>query len=189
MVQQASGDFDGQVSADVWLEGCPHNPTWLTNLAAFLVAEARGDRDRRTSYLRSPHRLFLSHRSTDNETVSEIARAIKRGGVNVWLDEEQLVPSQSLIGEINRALGEMTHFVLFWSSSCIDAPWVNRELRSAVTLLIEKGIPLIIVRLDSTPVPTIIADLFRIEAMGEDPTATGQRIVETVERLARQSRS
>lgn len=105
--------------------------------------------------------------------LSAIARAIKRGGVNVWLDEEQLVSSQSLSGEISRALGKMTHFVLFWSARCVGAPWVERELNSAIALLIEKAIPLVIVRLDPTPVPAVVADLFRIEALGEDCTAPG----------------
>lgn len=176
----------GHVSGDAWLEGCPNNPIWLTNLASFLVDAAECDQTRRTSHRRSPHLLFLSHRSTDKETVSGIAKAVKRGGINIWFDEEQLIPSQSLTSEINQALGKMTHFVIFWSSNCVGAPWVERELNSAVALLIEKSIPLIIVRLDQTPVPNIVSDIFRIEALGETKDAIGTKIVDAIERLARQ---
>ena len=42
----------GEVSGDVWLEGCPHNTKWLTNTASFLVAEAQRDLSRRASRLR-----------------------------------------------------------------------------------------------------------------------------------------
>jgi hypothetical protein len=178
----------GNVSGDVWLEGCKHNTTWLTNLAAFLVDAAASDRSRRQSYRRSPHLLFLSHRSIDKPTVSAIARQIKNEGVNVWLDEDRLVPSQSLPAEISSALDKMTHFVLFWSSNCVGAAWVERELNSAIALLIERSIPLIIVRLDQTPVPSILADLYRIESLDLTSEATGVRIADAVARLGGSTR-
>lgn len=37
----------GNVSADVWLEGCPHNTAWLTNVATFFLAQAQADAERR----------------------------------------------------------------------------------------------------------------------------------------------
>jgi len=175
----------GNVSSDVWLEGCPHNPRWLTDLANFLVHAAEEDLKRRTSHRRSPHLLFLSHRSTDKATVSTVAAAIKRGGLGIWFDEERLIPSQSLTRELSRALGKMTHFVLFWSEQCVGAPWVERELNSAVSLLLDKQIPLLIVRLDRTPVPAVVADIFRIEATGESGEAVAGQIIEAVEQLSR----
>ena len=175
----------GNVSGDAWLDGCPNNTTWLTNLADFLVNAALSDHGRRTSHRRSPYTLFLSHRSSDKKVVALVAKAIKHAGVNVWLDAEQLIPGQSLVAEINRALGQMTHFVLFWSSHCLGAPWVERELNSAVSLLVEKKVPLFIVRLDNTPVPSLIADLLRIEAAGEMPDMIAAQLVRSVERLER----
>jgi TIR domain len=178
----------GRVSGDAWLQGCKHNTTWLTNLAAFLADSAASDVSRRRSYLRSPHLLFLSHRSVDKPTVSSVAKTIKRKGLNVWFDEERLIPSQSLTAEISQALGKMTHFVLFWSSNCLGAPWVERELNSAIALLIERAIPLIIVRLDKTPVPSIIADVFRIEALDTNPELIGGIVIDAVDRLSRSAR-
>ncbi len=175
----------GAVSSDVWLEGCPHNTIWLARIGEFLVEQANRDRDRRTSHRRSPHLLFLSHRSVNKQVVRRVASSIKAKGVAVWFDEEQLVPSQSLVEEIDRALEKMSHFVIFWSLDCVDAPWVNRELRAAVSRLIEKQIPLLIIRLDDTPVPTIIADIFRVETGGYSPEEIGARIADAIERLAR----
>jgi hypothetical protein len=174
----------GAVSSDVWLEGCSHNTVWLTRIAEYLVDQAKQDRARRTSHRRSPHLLFLSHRSTEKAVVCKVAIAIKKRGVGIWFDEEQLVPSQSLVEEIDCALQNMTHYVLFWSRSCVDAPWVNRELRSAISRLVEKRIPLFIVSLDNTPVPAIIADIFRIETVGCTPDEIAARIADAVERLA-----
>ena len=175
----------GAVSSDVWLEGCPHNTLWLSRTAEFLLDQAKRDRSRRVSPRLSPHLLFLSHRSTDKALVREVALAVKRKGLGIWFDEEQLVPSQSLVEEIGHALERMTHYVLFWSQRCQGAPWVDRELRAAVSRLIEKQVPLLIVRLDGTPVPAILADVFRIDAAGRPPDEIALRIAGAVERLAR----
>ncbi len=171
------------VSGDAWLQGCRHNTKWLLNMARFLLDQASEEKARRLSHRRSPHLLFLSHRSIDKKKVSATAQAIKKCGVNVWLDQEQLVPSQSLTAEISKALGKMTAFVLFWSSHCIGAPWVERELNSAIALLIKEKIPLLIVRFDNTPVPPIIADIYRIEGVNETPEDLGGQIANAIEML------
>lgn len=177
--------ISGNVSGDAWLEGCPHNVVWLTRLAEFIAQAGQADRARRLTHLRSPYSLFLSHRSMDKAMVSEVAKHIKNRGIRVWIDEQQLVPSQSLVVEVDRALSNMTHFVLFWSANCVGAPWVERELAAAVAVLIEKSVPLIIARLDSTPVPSIVQDLFRIECLDQEPTAIAAQIQSAVDRLAR----
>lgn len=175
--------ISGNVSSDVWLQGCKYNTAWLTNICTFLAGHSAEDASRRRSHRRSPHLLFLSHRSIDKPFVSKVSESIKSQGVNVWIDEEQLIPSQSLTEEISSALGKMTHFVIFWSIDCVDAPWVKRELNSAISILIERSMPLIIVRLDSTPVPPILTDILRIEAAGTASKLVGNSIVEAVKRL------
>jgi len=177
----------GNVSSDVWLERCPENVKWLTNLGEFLVEDAARARTRTASHLRSPFLLFLSHRSVDKAVVEQVASEIKRRGVAIWIDKERLVPSDSLVGEINRGLEQMTHFVLFWSAACVGAPWVERELHAAVSRLVERKLPILIVRLDNTPVPTILADLYRVEASGMSSVEIGKSIVDTVERLAKRA--
>ncbi len=111
----------GHVSSDTWLEQRPDNGLWLTRMARHLRQQADEDRQRKASHLRSRYTLFLSHRSLDREIVSKAATALKQQGLRVWIDHEQLVPSQSLIAEITAALGKMTHFVLFWSQHCPGA--------------------------------------------------------------------
>lgn len=177
----------GLVSSDVWLERCPDNVKWLSNIAQFLVEEASHDRRRSTSHLRSPFTLFLSHRSVNKARVEPVADEIKRKGVGIWLDKERLAPSDSLIGEISRGLEQMTHFVLFWSNDCVGAPWVERELHAATAQLIQRRLPILIVRLDSTPVPAILADLFRIEGEGLSPSEIADAVVSAVERIAKRA--
>jgi hypothetical protein len=179
----------GSVSSDVWLERCPDNVQWLTNLGVFLLEQASRDRVRAASHLRSPFVLFLSHRSVDKTVVEQVASEIKRKGVAIWFDKERLVPSDSLVREISRGLEQMTHFVLFWSKACAGAPWVERELNAATAKLIERRLPILIVRLDSTPVPDILADLYRLEGSDMSPTEIGSAVVDAVQRLAKRGGS
>jgi hypothetical protein len=172
----------GAVSGDVYTNSYPDNITWLTNLGSFLAQEASSERRRNLSHLRSPYCLFLSHRRSDADFVATVADSLKRAGKAVWLDRERLVPSVSLWGEISSGLDEMTHFVLFWSAACLDGAGVTREWRAAA--MTERNIPIIIVRLDQAPVPAVVADLFRIEALGLDPSQTAARISDAVDRLA-----
>ncbi|MBI3249041.1 MAG: toll/interleukin-1 receptor domain-containing protein [Deltaproteobacteria bacterium] len=175
----------GGVSSDRWLQRCPENTQWLTTACEFLVVEADMNRKRWTSHLRSSNTLFLSHRSIDKPFVERISNHLKRRGLGVWFDQDKLVPSQSLVREISNGLETMTHFVLFWSRACIGAPWVERELQAATALLIERNIPILIVRLDDAHVPAIVTDLYRIEASGMEPQAVAAVLVDAVYRLER----
>ncbi len=177
----------GHVTSDVWLERCPANTNWLANICQFLESEALAEKARSASHLRSPHLVFLSHRSVDKTLVRDVSTSLKRSGVGVWFDEDKLIPSDSLVGEIGKGLTEMTHFALFWSEACVGAPWVERELNSAVVRLIEVHVPLLVVRLDETPVPTMIADIFRIEAAGIPSNEIGSLIAGALDRLSKRN--
>jgi hypothetical protein len=174
----------GIVSADYLLAKSPGNGTWLTNLATFLLGQSAENRRRSASYLHSPYKLFLSHRSVNKAVVTPVAKAIRQLGADIWYDQEEMLPSDSLVTEISRGLDTMTHFILFWSKDCVGAPWVQRELSVAVSKLVEAQLPIILVRLDQTPVPAILSDLLYVDGTSGDPAGIAEAIVKAVERLA-----
>ncbi len=161
------------------------NSRWITNLLTLLHKESARNSARLRSSFRSEHKLFLSHRSIDKPKVREIAEALENEGIRVWFDEADILPSQSIVEEIGAGLSSMSHFLLFWSSSCVDAPWVKRELSVAVKRLIESGIPLFVISLDHTPVPQIIKDIKRIDATSIPAANLAQLIRDIVQRLPR----
>ncbi|GFE17951.1 hypothetical protein Sgleb_59980 [Streptomyces glebosus] len=179
----------GLVSSDAWVDRCPGNVRWVENIGSVLSREVASDRKRTASHFRSPHLLFLSHRSSDKAMVGEVARELRRKGIAVWLDRDKLIPSDSLWGGISSGLEEMSHFVLFWSRACLSGVGVTREWQAAAAALTDRGIPIIIVRLDDTPVPAVIGDLFRIESNGLSSAEISVSLNEAIERLTRRSSS
>ena len=177
------GFITGNVSHDTLTGFNPDNIRWLANLGSLLVEDSAIQRNRESSHLRSADLCFLSHRSSDKDIVDEVATQLKRSGIAVWLDKNELVPSDSLGGEISFGLDRMTHYILFWSQACIDAPWIRREWEAATAARIDRRVPIIIVRLDKTPIPSIMADLYRIEASGKSWGEITATLVDTVSAL------
>lgn len=180
-----TGIITALVSDDGWNKESMGNVRWLHNLLSFLHKESTNNSKRFRSNFRSEHKLFLSHRSIDKAKVRDIAKALEQLGLKVWFDEKDILPSQSIVEEISQGLGSMSHFILFWSSSCIGAPWVSRELHVAVKKLIESKVPLFVVSLDSTPVPAIIEDIKRIQADQTSVSALAESIQHAIQRLPR----
>lgn len=50
------------------------------------------------------HDVFLSHSSRDKPVVRELAARLKRDGVRVWLDEEQIKPGDSIPAKVEEGL-------------------------------------------------------------------------------------
>jgi hypothetical protein len=178
----------GNVSADQWAKRCPGNIPWLVNLAELLVEDAARNRARVKVDVRCPFTLFLSHRSVNKQLVARLARAVQVSGLDVLLDGGRQFPAQSLTQETRDALETMTHFVTFWSRACLGAAWVERELPAAAALVAGRGLPLLVVRLDDSPLPTSLADAFRIEAIGMSPQEIAECLIGAVQRVARDAR-
>jgi hypothetical protein len=175
----------GEVSADLWVERCPSNARWLANLAEYLQRDAERNHSQARSQICSPFALFLSHRSVNKQFILRVAGAMEENGIGVRLNTDRTMFGNSLVKETHRSLETMTHFVLFWSRACIGAPWVERELAATVDLVVERRIPLVVVRLDFTPLPNVMSDAFRIEAIGFSPQEIARSLADAVQRMAR----
>ena len=46
--------------------------------------------------------VFLSHSSKDKPVVRELAARLKKDGVRVWLDEEQIKPGDSIPASVQK---------------------------------------------------------------------------------------
>ena len=75
--------------------------------------------------------IFLSHSSADKESVKAIALQLQQKAIPTWLDEWNLVPGQTFVDELAKALKDCAGCVMFVGPG--DAgPWHHEEFRAAL---------------------------------------------------------
>ena len=77
----------------------------------------------------APHpKIYLAHASEDKARVRPIAEYLMANGVDVWFDEWEIDPGDSLRQKMEEGLGAMTHFVVVLTETSIAKPWVAKEI-------------------------------------------------------------
>lgn len=103
--------------------------------------------------------VFISHNKTDKETARFLAVALVEQGANVWFDEWQLRPGDSITGGIEAGLSSADVFVLVWSNDASLSRWVGTEVRAYLRRRVDdESLRIVPVMLDDTPLPTLVAD-------------------------------
>jgi hypothetical protein len=74
----------------------------------------------------------------------------------------------NLVLDINQKLGQSDYFVLLWSQAAVDRRWVGAEWSAAFSLeLLRQRSFLFVVRLDSTPLPPLLAPRHYLDAAAQ----------------------
>ena len=105
-----------------------------------------------------PLKVFLCHASDDKPIVRELYRQLcAEGWLDVWLDEEKLLPGQEWDLEIEKAVEEADVVLICLSSRCVDKEgYIQKELRFVLNIADQKpegAIFIIPIRLNDCPVP------------------------------------
>lgn len=87
-------------------------------------------------------RVFLSHTSKDKPNVRHVASYLESKGYEVWLDEWEMTPGDSLITKISEGVEGADKLVVFLSPDSIKSSWVEKELNGGLIMEIaeEKGL-------------------------------------------------
>ncbi|WP_231927996.1 toll/interleukin-1 receptor domain-containing protein [Caballeronia cordobensis] len=171
-----------RVSSDYVTKKSHGNIEWIINIIRHLRSAVE-NHERLGSIARFRGAcLFLSHRSVDKPVVEAISDNLFKTGISTWLDKERMLPSDSLGLSLNAGLTESSHFTIFWSRHCKDAPWVHFELGSAISACIERRKPILVVALDDTPPPDSLAQFIRINGKGT-PQETSRLIYDALAAL------
>jgi hypothetical protein len=113
-------------------------------------------------------KIFLSHSSADNTIVKRVYEEL--GAALCHYDEATFDPTGSISDEIQAALNESTHFVLFASPTAIKSPWVQGELSRAFENWMRSGIRRAMVFLLDGAEVHDLPDWLRTYVMREPPT-------------------
>ena len=71
--------------------------------------------------------IFLSHSSKDKPVVRGIAARLKKDGVRVWFDEEQIKPGDSIPAKIEEGPEPSRVLVLCMSANAFGSDWAQLE--------------------------------------------------------------
>lgn len=104
-------------------------------------------------------RVFISHSSKDSVPVEKLARRLANNGVDPWYAGWEIKPGDSIVQKIDEGLGGCNVFIIVVSENSVRSRWVQEELSSAQVRRIEQEARIIPVRLDDSPVPTVINHL------------------------------
>ncbi|MEG4391500.1 toll/interleukin-1 receptor domain-containing protein [Microcoleus sp. BROC3] len=86
--------------------------------------------------------VFLAHNSQDKPQVRAIVTNLKRRGLKVWLDEEQIPPGRPFQDVIQQALQNVSCAAIFIGLGGLGR-WQILELRSLLTRFVDANIPVI----------------------------------------------
>ena len=100
-------------------------------------------------------KVFLSHASEDKDRfVLDFARQLRENGVDVWVDQWEMKPGDSLVSKIfEEGLKNARAVIIVLSTVSVLKPWVREELNASVVNRISRGTKLIPVVIDDCDVP------------------------------------
>ena len=98
-------------------------------------------------------KVFLSHASSDKPFVRRLSGRLRKAGVEVWLDERQLLVGDSLPEKVFKGVDEARAVIVVISATSVQSKWMHNELRAAIQRMIDGMCRVIPVLIDSIDLP------------------------------------
>lgn len=119
-------------------------------------------------------RVFISHAGTDRAWAEWVAWQLTDAGCSAFLDVRDITVGENFLTRIERELDAANAVVVLLSADWAASRFAAAEVRA--------GMPLVVVRLDGTPVPVELREVqFRAaDFVGADETEARNRLVQAV---------
>lgn len=124
--------------------------------------------------------IFLSHSVEDKESARKLSTQLTKAGASVWLDEEQLLPGDSIASEISKAIQAADAVVFLVSGKDSKNRWLPSEVATAMA----QGKKILPVILDkSAELPILLQDRRYLDLSGiQDFGVAATQIVQSLSR-------
>jgi TIR domain/Protein kinase domain len=84
--------------------------------------------------------VFISHAHEDKAVVAKpLAEALSRGGLRVWIDEQEISLGDSLTTKINQGLARSRYGIVILSPDFLAKEWPKRELAALLAIELKHG--------------------------------------------------
>lgn len=108
-------------------------------------------------------KVFCSHRQCDKPRVEEIARKLRKAGIDAWLDKWEILPGEDFTAKINEGLASYDVGLIFFSNEVEQGKWVQAEISAMTVQAVEDGKSLIPVMLEpNVPIPPLLRSRSRL---------------------------
>jgi pentatricopeptide repeat protein len=106
-------------------------------------------------------KMFISYNHRDRGFVLRLDGDLRSRGVNVFLDERDIMPGESIIERVSGGIENCSHLIVVLSPNSINSLWVKREVNSALMLQLsnERGITILPLILNDCDVPLLLRDI------------------------------
>ncbi|MFH1277320.1 MAG: toll/interleukin-1 receptor domain-containing protein [Candidatus Eisenbacteria bacterium] len=126
-------------------------------------------------------RVFVSYSHHDSRIAMRIARDLDLAGAGVWIDKKGILPSQVVFETIVQALDNSDFVVLLLSPTSAESASVREELVLAKQREQDGRLHIVIVLLESAPLPTPVAGRLYIDFRNSaDDAASFARLLEAL---------
>ena len=113
-------------------------------------------------------KVFISHSSKDKPFVRKLKRDLELNYIDSWLDEDELLPGDSLIEKLNSALKNSTHLMIILSPNSVKSDWVQFELENALQYVEEETLAKIIpIHYRKCEIPEVLKPILNIDLTNE----------------------
>ncbi|MEN3368698.1 MAG: hypothetical protein V7609_841 [Verrucomicrobiota bacterium] len=106
-----------------------------------------------------PIKVFLSHPSADNKLAKQIAEDLQQAGIDVWLDEAEILVGDRIIAKIAEGISKSQFLAVMLSKKSQESNWVEKEVSVKLTEEINSQKTCVLpIRLDDCKLPSFLAD-------------------------------
>jgi hypothetical protein len=102
--------------------------------------------------------VFLCHSTLDKSFVRKLRDELRKRGVKVWLDEEQILVGHDFVDRMEEGISNAEYTVVVLSPRFVSSgPWAKEEYRAALSKQIaEKRVVLLPILLESCEIPALL---------------------------------
>ncbi|HZT33089.1 MAG TPA: toll/interleukin-1 receptor domain-containing protein [Bryobacteraceae bacterium] len=113
---------------------------------------------------RKNKKVFLSYGHQDRPFVRFLASDIRATRVELWIDDLEILPGDSLIGKISKGLADSDYVLACLSQTSVQSNWVRTELEIAATRGIRERralvLPLLVDDVELKHIPAFLSHLW-----------------------------
>lgn len=106
-------------------------------------------------------KIFISYASEDKDFAKKLANDLRKEGLDIWIYEWEIKVGDSITEKINTGLRRSDTFIIVFSKSSVDKPWVKRELNSTLYRKVEgEDITILPIKLNDCVIPPLFSDIY-----------------------------